>query len=487
MKAFRHDESPLESPFFQKSTPAIPKKTPSFLSNTVINDKTQASNYLKKNYYSFDLNFNNKKFPGLAAKIIKRNSKYSRCLNSVLLGHQPLLDTVKGIKQLRKMELSLDHEASYLNNKLILFKGKSFPTVLNHRLKKIFRDKTELNQLDVSFYVLDYILRRRRNNFHKLDSLKIKTNILTSFQLPLEGILTQDQDLNILIPKLQVFRHLSDIKFDFLVDVHDTDFLFEVFEKLSDLENLKSLALYLKISHVSKRSLKTKTFMKKFSNLTAFSLNLDLCPDTDCGKIFDHLLPLVNLKKLIIKIMSGNPPNCSGLANFISSLKNLNSLKLELNALLFDQYSVLFNAIRKLKDLRRLSVKQRTHIESDFAYGLVYKTIKTLPALNSVNIDLGAYGQDPKEMLQLPKCLLDHPSLERAKVCMKAMKRYHTQYQFPLEFYEDINKLVNKLKNFKVSIRDIPHEVVKKITKIIACSGKDPIYHNCTNWNIDLE
>jgi len=68
MKAFRHDESPLESPFFQKSTPAIPKKTPSFLSNTVINDKTQASNYLKKNYYSFDLNFNNKKIPRLSSK-----------------------------------------------------------------------------------------------------------------------------------------------------------------------------------------------------------------------------------------------------------------------------------------------------------------------------------------------------------------------------------------------------------------------------------
>lgn len=485
MKAFRRDDPSNEPAFFQKY-PSIAKKAPLFLSSTIVNDKNQASKYLKKNYYSFDLDFNNnKKFPGLAAKILKRGSKYAKSLNSVLLGHQPLLNTVKGLKKLQKMELSLDYEASYLNNKLILFKNQSFKTVLNHRLKRVLRDQTELYQLDASFYVLDHILKYRRNGFHKLESLKVRTNILTSFQLPLQGIITQDHDLNSAIPKLQVFRHLIDVKFDFLVEAHDTNFLFDVFEKLSDLQNLKNLAIYLKVSHVSKRSLRTKTFMKKFANLNVFSLGLDICPNIDCGQIFSHLLPMVNLKRLVIKIMSGIPPSCSGLATLISSLKNLNSLKLELNALLFDQYSVLFNAIRKLKDLRKLSVKQRTHIENDFAYGLVYKTIKTLPALHSVNIDLGAYGQDPKEMLELPKCLLDHPSLEKAKVCMKAMKRYHAQYEFPLEFYEDMNKLVNKLNTFKVSIRDIPQEVVKKITKIIACSGKDPIYHTCSNWNFD--
>jgi len=155
-------------------------------------------------------------------------------------------------------------------------------------------------------------------------------------------------------------------------------------------------------------------------------------------------------------------------------MKKLNELKLLFSYLVFGEYANVLKEVQKLKNLKKLSVRQtNVGMIPTFAFGLITKTIQTLKNLESVHINLGIYVQTPKEMPGFLQCFVNHPTLKKAIIALVCDPKETDSYDMDEDFYGDILLLLGKLEKLHITLANFPQNAENKIVKLFLDSQKD--------------
>lgn len=298
-----------------------------------------------------------------------------------------------------------------------------------------------------------------------------------------------DQELNKISSSLSTFKNLQKISLDFsnaMFDFSQEDteisscqsFLCEIIKILSQVSTLNAIEIKMRIINIEKKAQKMKPFLEKLTQLKYLKLDFHFEQELkEAGKIYATLLPLPTLRHLSINQTTLIASfNCSDLAAFISSFKNLETLEFTCNILLFDQYNVIFQAIQKLKSLTKLAVLQEHQFNSTFAYGLVFKTLGILKKLTSIKIDLG-YHFDGNEVNSLAQHLLKHPTLKEADFALQVFA--HLDCNISEELYANIYKLREKLQRLKILLRFFSVDSGQEMRRIIVKNQYDRKDFDC--------
>jgi len=221
------------------------------------------------------------------------------------------------------------------------------------------------------------------------------------------------------------------------------------------------------VAEIDKKTQKLKAFTEKFTELKSLKLDFIFFHSlTETGKLFTTLFPLpATLKHLSINLLKLRMSlNCSDLADFIGSMKNVETFEFTCQHLLFDGYIKIFQAIQKLKSLRKLSVVQHYTHDDSFAFGLIFKTLNVLNKLTSIKIDIGS-KLDDIGLNAYPQHLLKHPTLKEAKIVLQVSP--HQGCHLKEEFYVNVQRLRDKLTKFKLILRSFPVEAREEIERIV--------------------
>jgi len=338
----------------------------------------------------------------------------------------------------------------------------------------------------------------KRKYFRHLNTVTSLTRVHNSF-LEMDGHLQiakhrPDIELKKISKSLTIFQNLRKISLDTTktswdLSLKNTEitssqaFLCEVFKVLSQAPTLNTIEIKMNIVDIDKKAQKMKEFTDKLSQLKSLKLDFHF-PITlkETGRIYTTLLPLTTLRHLSLTLTNRiSSLNCSDVSDFISSLKNLETLQFTCRVLLFDQYVLLFQAIQKLKSLNKLSVIQTFQTPESFAYGIVFKTLTTLKKLTSVKIDVG-HIIDSNDLNAYVQHLLKHPALKEVSISWRIYVRYTSMYTYTFddEFYANLQKLRHKFSKFKLTLRVFPDDVQKEIENIVIRNRYDLKNFNCT-------
>ena len=467
-KLAQHDLSSLALPQHNQKPRMVPKIR--YVSR--MNSQQEYLTYVKRHYLSTKIYF-----PCMVSSrprsVIRKNHKHLRGVNLYCLPKFKLdLEAVK--------YLSLLNELNVYPTKMKEKRRSMFTYDINqdwelsrfqYMMKLSFRGRALFKRLKVGMDVYTYLERNRRNQIRTLENLYITTTkeYIHNRNPFIPHVMTnKDEKLFNMIPHFFDLRWLNNLRLEFAQDPQSQDFLMQVFEKLSNMENLTSLRIQIAIDALNKRLVKMKKTMEKFDKLESLLLHIDFLENKDSGSLFSSLLPLKNLERLAVSVNAYPTFNCSDLANFVFAIKGLQTLKIFTHHFIFDQYDILLKKVQKLKNLTRLSIKEDPGtLFSTFAFGLINKTMQALKLLEHLHIEIGTRAQDPNELNSLLKCIIDQPLLKKVNVTLSCGTYTNVTYEFDDHFEDQIRTLVNKLPRLKLKIIGFPPDVIRKVGDIL--------------------
>jgi len=267
----------------------------------------------------------------------------------------------------------------------------------------------------------------------------------------------------------------------------DPEIFYSILEILGEIKNLTALTLKISFNQVDTKGQNLEKTIAKFDKLKYLHLRLNFDGDLkDSGRILGSLAPFKALKRLSLEIHSWFHFGHSDTINFISAHKDLESLKLQVQHIGYDEYNELFKGIKEMESLARLSIFQATGYRKSFEYSIVFKALESLKKLKSFKLHLKSYCFDPNEMIAAPKHLLKHPSLEKVNILMRMELQSQLPYNFDDEFYGDMTKLRKKLSSFKLIfdllLRPEYEAVYDRVHKVIVPTGVGNKIFNCKTY-----
>jgi len=420
--------------------------------------------------------------PGFT-KILKRNTKYLKGTENYQFKSSPSLSFCKLANQ-----LEITSSSAFSNSGKILQLPSSFkPDGLGQEdiikfMKNILKRNLTLKTKKLKFLPLDEDDDDQRKLYTKLLQRVSLLGGFSSDSFCGEYLITQKNEKSlfrdlVILRNINSLTNLQNVTFEANIRGCSPETFYNAFEIFSEIKNLEALKIDMNFSEIDKKGQNLKKTIAKFDKLKTLHLQLTFGGNlTETGKILTSLSSFKTLKHLNLEFFSTLTIDCSETVKFITSHKNLETLRLTTRDMRFDEFIELFKGIQKMKSLTELSIILIHNLPYSFAYGPVFKTLEALKKLKSFTLDLGHYGCDGKEMSVVFQHLLKHPSLEEVHISLKMDKTSQQPYYFDEYFYESIAQLRKKLHlgfELKMIIFNHPQyiQVYERVSKIINPPG----------------